>query len=137
MVHTYLVHNTYPTLKPRLVEHTHNFFFWDAAIRNSLRSNNCRQTHATVIGMHLKFSEACSSQCFVRRPRTGCKKNIMHGRPLATRDVEWQDPSFLFLRACVVRPSRTYMYVFFAWRTSSTPSVRADSSSLIDTRYNL
>ena len=46
------VHNTYstlkprlvayPTLKPRLVEHTHTdgFFFWDVSIRNSLRSNN-------------------------------------------------------------------------------------------------
>ena len=39
MVHTYLVHNTYPTLKPRLVEHTHNFLGGDVAIRNSLRSN--------------------------------------------------------------------------------------------------
>ena len=47
-----MVHNTYPTLKPRLVahptlkprlvEHTHTdgFFGGDVSIRNSLRSNN-------------------------------------------------------------------------------------------------
>ena len=43
-----MVHDTYPTLKPRLVfyplkprlvEHTHALFFWDVSIRNSLRSN--------------------------------------------------------------------------------------------------
>ena len=39
-VRTYMVHNTYPTLKPRLVEHTHALFFGDVSIRNSLRSNN-------------------------------------------------------------------------------------------------
>ena len=51
--HTCLVHNTYPTLKPRLVfsplkprlvehtahGHTRRLLFWDVAIRNSLRSN--------------------------------------------------------------------------------------------------
>ena len=54
-VHTYMVHNTYPTLKPRhlfstlkprLIEHT-QIFFWDVPIRNSLRSNNKVSTQTT------------------------------------------------------------------------------------------
>ena len=50
-VHTYVVHNTYPTMKPRHFfhtktnisrthAHTRRLFSGDASIRNSLRSNN-------------------------------------------------------------------------------------------------
>ena len=57
----YVVHNTYPTLKPillvfsplkpRLVERPHrrtDFFFLHVAIRNSLRSNKCRKKKRDV-----------------------------------------------------------------------------------------
>ena len=57
-VRTYVVHKTYPTLKPRLLEHTRTrahahtrkLFFWDVAIRNSLRSNKF-----SILGIALEF----------------------------------------------------------------------------------
>ena len=63
-VHTYIVHNTYPTLKPRLVAyprlkprlvehtthgHTRRLFFWDASIWNSHRSNKTYVTSNNVM----------------------------------------------------------------------------------------
>ena len=68
MVHTYLVHSTYPTLKPRLVEHTHNFFWGDVAIRNSLRSNKKYPPPTRTHHVHQYYSSTTAVHTALHTP---------------------------------------------------------------------
>ena len=80
-----LAHNTYPTLKPRLVAyptlklrlvehtdtHTHadGYIFWDVSIRNSLRSNKNEHvrsdpvTHHDIVKQYSKGLAAVVDRC--------------------------------------------------------------------------
>ena len=85
----------YPTLKPRLVEHTQThtpdgFFFWDVSIRNSLRSNDDITTRLLII--------SCNNIMLTITTALYAGSVVMENRPVDPGSIKGSHRPISFIR---------------------------------------